>query len=124
LKSICYADLLDLWNKGKKNGALSRLGYMKRGLFSAALEYCKMMGKIAHPKLIEVVEGIAELIRNTVSQKIFRRGIDRASAMIKNTRLMKIFPSLIKWIKSDTFVFWLGTDLLFQRSSWIWFRRE
>lgn len=83
-----------------------------------------MMGKIAHPKLIEVVEGIAELIRNTVSQKIFRRGIDRASAMIKNTRLMKIFPSLIKWIKSDTFVFWLGTDLLFQRSSWIWFRRE
>jgi hypothetical protein len=124
LKNVCYADLLYLWNQGKKNGALNRLGYLKRGLFSAALEYCKMMGKIAHPWLIEVIEGIAELIRNTVGQKIFRRGINRASAMIQNTRLMKIFPSLSKWIKSDAFVFWLGTDLLFQKDSWIWFRRE
>lgn len=116
--------MLYLWNKGKKNGALSRLGNLRRGLFSAALEYCRMMGKIAHPKLVELVEGIAEFIRNTVGRKIFRRGIDRASAMIQNTKLMKIFPFISKWIKSDMFVFWLGTDQLSQKSSWIWFTGE
>ena len=97
LKKVCYTDLLYLWNQGKKNGPLNRFGYLKRGLFSAALEYCKMTGQIITSRLIEVIESVAEIIRNTVGQNIFRRGIDRASAMTQNIRLMKIFLSPSKW---------------------------
>jgi len=111
--------MLYLWNKGKRNGALRRLGYLRRGLFSAALEYCRMKGKIAHPRLVTLIESIAELIKNSIGAKILSRGKDRALEMIKNPHLNQIFPTFSEWVKINSYVFWLGTTLLEGKKTWI-----
>jgi hypothetical protein len=119
LKTISYTEMLALWRKGQRNGVLARVGYIRRGLFSAALEYSRMTGKIINPRLVELVEGVADRIRNTIGRKIFNRGLDRAKYLVTNPKVMGAFPSIKGWINEGSYVFWLGTELLTNRRSWV-----
>lgn len=119
LKTISHADLLQLWERARRNGALRKLGYVKRGLFSAALEYTRKVGEIVHPKLVGIIDGMADLIRNTIGRRIWRHGMNRARAWLNNAKVMAYFPHVRKWLCEDPYIFWLGTDLLAKRRAWV-----
>ncbi len=119
MKSISHADLQYLWEKGRRNGALRKLSIMKRGLFSAALEYTRTVGEIVHPKLVGILQGMADLIHNTIGRRIWRRGINRAQAWLHNSKLMSIFPAITNWVSEDSYLFWLGTELLTRQRAWV-----
>jgi hypothetical protein len=111
--------MLHIWNKGKRNGNLNKLSFLKRGAFRAALVFCQMKGMIRHPMLVKLVEGIAELIQNSIGRKIFTKGKVRASEIAKNHKLKRIFPSLIEWVKLTSYIIWLGTAFLKGKITWI-----
>ncbi len=119
LKPISHAEMLDLWNRARRNGALSRLGHIKRGLFCAALEYTRTVGEIVHPKLVGIISGMADLISNTIGRRIWRQGMKRAWAWLHNTKLMAFFPNVRKWLYEDEYIFWLGTELLAKQRAWV-----
>jgi len=119
LETISHAEMLELWERARKNGALRKLGYIKRGLFCAALEYTRTVGEIVHPKLIGTIRGMADLIRNTIGRRIWRQGMNRARAWLHNARLIAFFPNVRKWLCEDSYIFWLGTELLAKRRAWV-----
>lgn len=119
MKSISHADLQYFWEKGRRNGALRKLSIMKRGLFSAALEYTRTVGEIVHPKLVGILQGMVELIHNTIGQRIWRCGVNRAQAWLHNAKLMSIFPAITGWLSEDSYLFWLGTELLAKQRAWV-----
>jgi hypothetical protein len=120
LEFISYTEMLSLWKKGSRNGAIRRLPSLQRGLFSAALEYTRSLGNIINQQLVGMVRGVAEKFGKSLGKKIFDHGIERASAMFKNAK-MKAFPNLRRWIDCDSYIFWLGTDLFLRQRSWIYF---
>ncbi len=79
-----------------------------------------MKGRILNRRLIEVIRGVADQIRNTIGRRIFSWGMERALNILRNARMMSIFPSLRKWVSHDPYIFWLGTDLLVKMRRWIW----
>jgi hypothetical protein len=120
LDFISYAEMLSLRKRGFRNGAFRRLPSLQRGLFSAALEYARLYGTIVNRKLLGMVRGVAEKFGKSLAQRIYDRGMERATAMFRNMR-MGGFPRLRKWIACDSYIFWLGTDLLTRQRSWISF---
>lgn len=119
MEVISYADMLSLWGRGLRNGAMRRLPSLKRGLFRAALCYARMTGRIINPRLVEMIEGVADQIRNSIGRKIFNRGLDRARGLASNAKVMRAFPVIRGWLHEGSYVFWLGTELLTNRRSWI-----
>ena len=117
-KTIGYSDLLSLWTRGTRNGAIRRLGSLKKGLFRCALEYCRRLGPISNPKLIGIIEGIADRIRDTIGQRIWRRGLDLAHQWL-NGKVAALFPRVGRWLCEDPFLFWLGTDALVNQRLWV-----
>ena len=121
MKIVSYADLLALWKKGLRNGTMQKLNYLKKGLFSAALAYTKLRNKIINPKLIVLIEGIADLIKNSIHEKIIKCGLERATRIIENPKIIKVVPEVRQWANCDSYIFWLGTDILVKHS-WIWIK--
>jgi hypothetical protein len=78
-----------------------------------------MKGKIVNPMLVALIESIVELIKNSIGAKILSRGKDRALELINNPDLNRIFPTLGEWVKSHSYLIWLGTILLEGRKTWI-----
>jgi hypothetical protein len=123
LDFISYAEMLSLQKKIFRNGAFRGLPLLQRGLFSAALEYAKLYGKIVNQRLVGMVRGVAEKFGRGLGRRIFDRGMERATAMFRNMRMVS-FPHLKRWIDCDSYLFWLGTDLLVRQRSWIAFSPE
>lgn len=69
-------------------------------------------------RLVEMIGSVAERIGLTIGQKIFRRGMERALGMLRNATA-RVFPAVRKWINSDQYIFWLGTDMLSCMSRWV-----
>ena len=118
MESISHAELLSLWKRGMRNGAFRRMPLLKRGLFSAALEYTRTVGTIVNQKLIGMIMALADRIGKSLGRRIFLHGLGRASGFIQNGSMMRAFSAVRKWINEDSFVFWLGTDMLARRT-WI-----
>ena len=97
---------------------------LKRGLFSAALEYARMTGVIVNRRLIEMVKGIAERIGYGLGQRIFRHGLERATAFSRNLKMTRIFPTANEWANDGAYIFWLGTTLLEKQRKWILFQSK
>lgn len=115
---IGYSELLSLWKKGVRNGAVHRLGSLKKGLFRCALEYCRRLGPISNPRLIGAIKEIADRIRDTVGRRIWNRGLDLAHQWLGG-KVAAIFPAVKRWVCEDPFLFWLGTDVLVNHRLWI-----
>jgi hypothetical protein len=120
LEIISYTDMLSFWKQGQRNGVIRRLSPIKKGFFSAALNYAKIKGKITNRRLIDMIEGVVDQIRMNTGLKMLRRGLERVLGLSKNIKMMRIFPSLKKWVNDDAYVFWLGTDLFVNKKLWIW----
>ena len=117
METISYADMLSLWRRGLRNGAMRRLPSLKRGLFSAALCYARMTGRIINPRLVEMIKGVADRIGKGLGRRILERGMERALEFLKG-RVCRIFPAVRRWIDDNGYILWLGTDILVRRS-WI-----
>jgi hypothetical protein len=122
LDFISYAEMLSLHKKGSRNGTIRRLPSLQKGLFCAALEYARTMGNIVNQRLIGMIRSVAEKFCVGLGRRIFNRGIERAKEMLLNTK-MRVFFKLRKWIDCDSYIFWLGTDLLVRQRSWVAFYR-
>ena len=120
LDFISYAEMLSLHRRGSRNGTIRRLPSLQKGLFCAALEYARTMGNIVNKRLIEMIRSVAEKFGLGLGRRIFNRGIERATKMLLNPK-MGVFLKLRKWIDCDSYVFWLGTDLLVRQKSWVAF---
>jgi len=119
LDVISHSELLSLWKRGMRNGAIHRLPVIKRGLFSAAIDYSRLFGVIRNMDLIRMLDGVAERIGKRLGRRIWDNGLFRAASFLKNSTIMRIFPSVRRWISQDDYVFWLGTDLFNNRRKWI-----
>lgn len=102
--------MLSLWKRGHRNGTIRKLPILKRALFSAALSYAKMKGKIINQKLLAIIKGVADQLKMSISRKIFARGLQKASEILKNPKIVRIFPPLREWVNDDAYVFWLGME--------------
>ncbi|MBC7121090.1 MAG: hypothetical protein H5T33_05915 [Candidatus Methanosuratus sp.] len=122
-RTIGYPDLLMLWKKGARNGSIRRLSSLKKGLFRCALEYCRRLGPISNPRLVGMIEGIADRIRNTVGQRIWRRGLDLAHQWLGG-KVASIFPQVRRWLCEDPFLFWLGTDAMVNHRRWVMVQKK
>jgi hypothetical protein len=102
-----------------RNGAIQRLPAIKRGLFSAAIDYSRLFGVIRNTDLIRMLDGVAERIGKRLGRRIWDNGLSRAASFLKNGKIMRIFPSVRRWINQGDYVFWLGTTLLNNMRRWI-----
>jgi len=118
LRTISHAEMLSFWKKGLRNGAIQRLDPVKKGLFSAALYYCRMKGRIFNATLINAVEGIIDRVLSTVGGRIQKKGIEQANKMSTNRKLIGNFPIIVEWLHEKTFTMWLGTNSL-NKGNWI-----
>jgi len=118
MKSFSYTELLALWKKGLRNGAIRKLSFLKKGLFSAALAYTKHIKNIINPKLTILIEGVADFINNSVRKRIIKCGLERAARILENTKIVHAVPAINQWVNDDSYIFWLGTAIL-TKNSWI-----
>lgn len=117
---ISHADISSLWRRSLRNGTIGRLNPLQRGLLRAALAYSKMKGQIMNQRLVGMIRAVADRIFPGSGQRIFDRGMKRAMMMLENPR-MKAFSAVEKWIRCDSFIFWLGTDRPRGEKAWILF---
>ena len=119
MEVISHTELVSLWKRGMRNGALRRLSPIKRGLFSAAIDYSRIFGVIRNGDLIRMIKGVADRIGKGLGQRIWEAGLARAAFMIKNAKVMKVFPSVLRWTNQDDYIFWLGTHMLTRQRAWV-----
>jgi len=119
LDVVSHSELLSLWKRGMRNGAIQRLPVIKRGLFSAAIDYSRLFGVIRNTDLIRILDGVAEKIGKRLGRRIWDNGLFRAASFLKNSKIMRIFPSVWRWVNQADYIFWLGTALLNNMRKWI-----
>ena len=118
---ISHSELLSLWKRGMRNGALRRLPAIKRGLIRAAIDYSRLFGVIRNGDLIRMLDGLAEKIGKRLGRRIWEAGLSRAARFMRNARMMCAFPSVHRWLNQGEYIFWLGTDLLTRQRAWVYF---
>ena len=119
MEVISHTELVSLWKRGMRNGALRRLSPIKRGLFNAAIDYSRLFGVIRNGDLIRMLKGVADRIGKSLGQRIWGSGLARAAYMIKNANIVRAFPSVLRWINQDDYIFWLGTHMLTRQRAWV-----
>lgn len=115
---ISHTELLSLWKRGMRNGTIRRLSPIKRGLFSAAIDYSQIFGVIRNRDLITLIKDVVERIGKSLSQRIWDRGLKRAQCQTNNARVNQIFPMVRRWINDDAYILWLGTEAL-NKNRWV-----
>jgi hypothetical protein len=112
-----YTELLNLFRKGLRNGSWRRLDRLEKAFYRATLWYAKVKGEILSSRIISMLLGIAEKLRETLSVRIFRVGLDRAEKMAEalEAGVYNWCPSLRVWLREPSYVFWLGLDRLSAR---------
>jgi hypothetical protein len=120
LEVISYSELISIWKRGIRNGSVQRLPLLKKGVFSAALSYSRMIGRIVNPNLIRIVKSVADLIEKGLGQRIWSKGRGKILEMLRNKTLGLIFPSLKNWATDKGYLFWLGTEALFNSNKKTW----
>ncbi|MDW7971362.1 MAG: hypothetical protein RMI53_05840 [Nitrososphaerota archaeon] len=108
---ISHEDLLSIWKKGFRNGSIKKFSHIERAFFRAAIYYSKIKGKIINPTLISKIKELADRVLKTIGTKIFEHGLNRAQRMLLG-KTYKIFPIIRKWINEDSYIMWLGTEIL------------
>ena len=84
---ISYSELISVWKRGMRNGTIRRLPPIKRGLFSAAIDYSRLFGVIRNGDLIRMLKGVADRIGKSLGQKIWEAGLTRDACFNNNARV-------------------------------------
>ena len=111
-KAITYADLNATFRKGLRTGNWRKLRFIDKALYRAAMGYAKYSRSIVNGKLVEKLLGLIEKLKETKGMRIFKRGFEKAVAMLERGEENGVFvwtPSLRYWLKDPDYIFWLGT---------------
>ena len=104
-----YKELLTSFRKGLRNGNWRKLRRLEKALYQASLWYSRVRGTIINEMLVGMLSVLVEKLKATKGARIFRRGFEKASALLnKGEEIFAWAPSLRKWLKDPDYVFWLG----------------
>jgi hypothetical protein len=105
-----YKELLTSFRKGLRNGNWRTLSRLEKALVMASLGYSKIRGTILNELLVGKLELLVERLKATRGTRIFKRGVEKAVALLRNAEGVFVWaPSLREWLKDLDYVFWLGT---------------
>ena len=74
--------------------------------------YAKHGGSIVDSVLIAKLWWIVERLKETKGMRIFKRGLDKAGAILEKGEEKGVFawvPMFKDWLKDPDYIFWLGT---------------
>jgi len=112
VRVLGYAELLSLLRRGFRNGNWRRLRLDDKAMFSAAVWYAKVKGRIINPRVLAQLLSVIERLKATVRTHILRSGRDKAEEMLnqyKNRGILEWLPRLKAWLNDLNYIFWLGT---------------
>jgi len=106
----------DLWYafvKGRRNGNWKKLARMEKALYRAALAYMSGDRKIVSESVVNKLLIIIKKLLETPSQRIFKRGFERAVWLIRKIERLSVGAMLLSalnnWLRNPDYIFWLGT---------------
>ena len=106
----------DLWYafvKGRRNGNWKKLARMEKALYRAALAYMSGDRKIVSESVVNKLLIIIKKLLETPSQRIFKRGFEKAVWLIREMvglrRSSVLLSALNNWLRNPDYIFWLGT---------------
>ena len=111
-RTITYENINVTFRKGMRNGNWRKLNFLDKSLFRAAMMYLRHHGNIVNEMLVKKLLGFIEMLKETKGMRIFRRGYEKAAALLQQGEEKGIFawaPSLRHWLKDSDYIFWLGT---------------
>jgi len=111
-QSITYKELFASLKKGLRNRNWRRLNLLDKALYRAAVWYAKHNGSIVNGMLVKRLLELVEELKETKGVRIFKRGLEKATAMLKRGENNSVFmraPRLKEWLKDPNYIFWLGT---------------
>ena len=126
MASLSYAELRDMFIKGKRRGNWRWLTRKEKALYRAAMAYTRPSTRKSKNKnkvematrdivngiLVEKLLGFIERLKETKGMRIFRSGYEKAAALLQQGEEKGVFawaPSLRCWLKDPDYIFWLGT---------------
>jgi len=74
----------------------------------------KAKGEIVNGIVVAMLEDIIEKLAETVKDRIFKTGFEKAVEMLEKGEEKGVFlwvPRLKYWLKDQDYIFWLGTNL-------------
>ena len=111
-KTITYMNLNATFRKGQRTGNWRKLRFLDKALYRAAMGYARYGRSIANRMLVEKLLGLIERLKETKGMRIFKRGFEKAVAMLEKGEEKGVFlwaPRLKDWLKDPDYTFWLGT---------------
>ena len=108
---ITNMDLFASYKKGQRNGNWRKLNRLDKALYRASLWYTKHLGRIVNGTLVEKLLGLVKMLEETKGMRIFKIGLNKAAKLLEKGDEAGVFvwaPSLRKWLKDPTYIFWLG----------------
>lgn len=109
---ITYNELLTYWKKGMRNKNWRKLDIVEKAFYRASLSYTKIQSKIVNTKIVEQLSALVDKLLETPVARVFKRGFDRATEMLKKYEESGVFnwaPQLRNWLKDPDYMLWLGT---------------
>jgi hypothetical protein len=109
--NLNFPNLLVVRRIGLRNGNWRRLSLVDRGLFKCALWVTKVQGSIASLKLLVKVLGIALMLLENSSMRIWMAGKARAEELKQRFNDRGLFdwaPRVRVWLEERNFAFYLG----------------
>ena len=112
-----YKELRYAFVKGRRNGNWNRLARMEKALYRAALSYTmprRGVGrKIVRESVVNKLLVLIKRLLETPSQRIFKRGFERAVWLIRKIERLSVgavlLSALNNWLRNPDYIFWLGT---------------
>lgn len=112
--TLTYSFLLSVWRKSMRTKTIKKLNPLEKAFLRAAVCYAKLKGRIVNSNLVEKLQSIVHRLCESLREKIFKHGIERATQMLKGG-CYRVFPVIRKWINEDAYIMWLGTDVLIKK---------
>ena len=110
---LMHGDLWYAFVKGRRNGNWKKLARMEKALYRAALAYMSGDRKIVSESVVNKLLILIKKLLETPSQRIFKRGFERAVRLIRKIERLSVgavlLSALNNWLRNPNYIFWLGT---------------
>ena len=107
---LSHYQLLQCYRKSVRTGRWRRLYYREKALYRASMGYLRHGGRILNETLRLKLERLVERLLETRGQRIVKRGLARAAALLDGVEhgVSGWLLQLKTWLKDQDYIFWLG----------------
>lgn len=106
--SLTHDQLLQCYRTSVRTRTWRRLHYLGKALFRASLDYLKSGGRILNVSLLAKLSQLVELLTETRGQRIVKRGVAKATAILIISELTVYFQGCTPVRYSLTCIYRLG----------------